>query len=168
MLGQILSTWILLRISLAVCWLIGNLKCSLICSVVQQNWWSSLGASFYLRSRANMQPAKIEHSSVGIWNFNTVSERKVKQKWNVKQRLHLSLMRMQMMNLNVTKNWKHRIRIEVLPFVRMWSTTTTTKWIPSWAIGANANGLSDRKSLHMHGCLRVAHASHRGKTILVP
>ena len=35
------------------------------------------------------------------------------------------------------------------------------------AIGPNANVLSDRKSLHTHGCRRVAHATPGGKTTLV-
>ena len=58
---------------------------------------------------------------------------------------------------------KPRISIAVLPFVwmRIWSTTTT-KWIPSWAIGANANVLSDQKSLYTHDRRRVADASHKG------
>ena len=56
------------------------------------------------------------------------------------------------------------ISIGILPFVqmRMWSTMTT-KWIPSWAIGVNANVLSNQKSLHTHDCRRVANTLHRGK-----
>ena len=82
----------------------------------------------------------------------------------LKLRFHLSIMRMRMTNVNVTNNWKHRISIGMLPFVRMrMQSTMTTKWIPSWAIGANANVLSDQKSLHTHGSHRVAHTSCRGK-----
>ena len=79
---------------------------------------------------------------------------------NIKLRFHLCVMRM--MNANATKNRKYQISIGVLLFVRMRSMTTM-KWIPSWAIRANANGLLDRKSLHTQGSRRVAHTSHRGK-----
>ena len=76
-----------------------------------------------------------------------------------KLRVYLCVMWMRM-----TKNLKHRISIGVLPFVRMRiQSTTTSKWFPSWAIGPNANGLSDLKSLHTQGCCRVAHTSHGGK-----
>ena len=69
---------------------------------------------------------------------------------------------MRMENPNATTNQKHTISLGVLPFVWMRSTMAT-KWIPSWATGANVNGLSDRKSLHMHGRRWVSHTSSRGK-----
>ena len=82
---------------------------------------------------------------------------------NIKLRFHLSVMRMQMMNANATKNQKHWINIEELPFLqmRMWNMMMT-EWIPSWVIGPNVNGLADWKSLHTQGYHRVADASHRG------
>ena len=75
-------------------------------------------------------------------------------------RFHLCVMRM----TNATKYfWKHRISLAVLPFVWMqMRSMMTTKWISSWAIGANVNVLSDWKSLYMHDCLK------QGKTTLVP
>ena len=81
----------------------------------------------------------------------------------LKLRFHLCVMRMS----NATKNRKHRISIAVLPFrIRMWMRSTmTTKWIPFWVIGANANVLLDRKSLHTHDRRRVAHTSNRGKLL---
>ena len=80
----------------------------------------------------------------------------------LKLRFHLCAMRMT--NAKVTKDRKHRISKGVLPFVRMgMGSMMATKWIPSWVIGLNVNGLSDRKALHTQGRCSVAHALHWGK-----
>ena len=86
----------------------------------------------------------------------------------LKLRFHICVMRMRMTNANMTKNRKHRISIGVLPFVRKWMrSTTATKWILFVAISLNANGLSDRKSLHMHGATEW-HALHEGENYTGP
>ena len=75
----------------------------------------------------------------------------------IKLRFHLGIMRMRMMNANATTNRAHKISTRV-PFMHMQMQQNESLHV---VIGANANVLSDGKSLHTHGHHRVAHAVWR-------